>query len=934
MLLPNPGPVLAASGLQVSQRPDGLDLDWQIAVPELVLRADGLARFTLAGCAALDEPGGPLFPACRELVALPSGSEESALRIAGAEFEEISLPAGAWIAAYQAPHLQPDGMEVATDPRPYGGDFTAGPLRLDRLGRLDGVELARLTLYPLQVRAGKLLALRHIKASLDFGSGVSEFSPDLAPSSGDDSLLAAALRGQVLNPSQVREAAPIAGLAMANSATESAGPRAAVEVDQPGLTALSYTALKTAGFPVDQVDPHSLHLGRAGVEIAIEWDGDTDAYFENGERIIFYADPRFSRYTASDVYFLTISSTPSLLVASQNADPGVLPAGQPRARALFEQNWIYSPDCNCAPLPPGRNGDRWVWDALRLPDRAAATYAFNLPDLQAGQAGSLTVWLIGYTDVPAAPDHKVQAEVNGIAAGTLTFDGKQAQSATWSLDPGVLKAGANSLKLSLPGIAGPVEGVWLDAFAVDYIRTSTAAGAQASFSGDAAGGKSYSVALTSNSGLRAYDVTSPDHPTRLTGWKLNGSTLQIGDPAGSAAAHTYGLAAESGLLAPGRVRLAAQLGNASGADELIIAPAAWIPSLAPLVSLRQGQGLRVEVEDVQAIDDWFDGRPTPEAIHAYLAWIYATWKPRPAYVLLVGDGTSDPRRYRASSSATWIPPYLAVVDPLAGETAADNRYAAVDGDDNLPDFLLGRLPVNSVAELGAVVQKLVLFEGGPGSGAWGQMVNFFADNADEAGDFPTDVEQWIASDLRFPQTPDRLFYTPGAVADAAFRQSVLGRWQAGGWVFVYHGHSSIHQWGVERFFHLDDVADLRNSSRAPLLLEMTCLTASFQVPDLPTLDESLVRQPGGGTSAVWGSTGFGFSAAHRLLASGFLDALVPGEASSIGADTLQGRLRLVSQSTQGLDALDTFTLLGDPAALLFATNYNLDHHVFLPLARR
>ena len=49
----------------------------------------------------------------------------------------------------------------------------------------------------------------------------------------------------------------------------------------------------------------------------------------------------------------------------------------------------------------------------------------------------------------------------------------------------------------------------------------------------------------------------------------------------------------------------------------------------------------------------------------------------PLYVVLVGDGSFDPRQYRADSPPTFIPPYLADVDPWAGETAADNRY--VDG---------------------------------------------------------------------------------------------------------------------------------------------------------------------------------------------------------------------------------------------------------------
>ena len=95
------------------------------------------------------------------------------------------------------------------------------------------------------------------------------------------------------------------------------------------------------------------------------------------------------------------------------------------------------------------------------------------------------------------------------------------------------------------------------------------------------------------------------------------------------------------------MRLATDLQPLNGADYLILAPALFMPVLNALIALRERQGLLVAVADLQAIYDAGDGRPTPAAIHAYLQAAYTTWNPRPAYVLLVGDGTFDPKRYRA-----------------------------------------------------------------------------------------------------------------------------------------------------------------------------------------------------------------------------------------------------------------------------------------------
>ena len=491
------------------------------------------------------------------------------------------------------------------------------------------------------------------------------------------------------------------------------------------------------------------------------------------------------------------------------------------------------------------------------------------------------------------------------------------------------------MKLTLPALPGiTIEGLWLDAFALDYIRTTGLVGQQALVSGDGAGGNRYTIGLTSLSGLLIYDVTNPDQPRQLVDMVTANNTVQFGDPSGSDSAHSYSLSNTSGLLAPVRVRMTTLLQSATGADEIILVPQAFISGLNNLISLRRSQGLSVVIQDVQGIYDWYDGRPTADAIRAYLASIYTTWSPRPAYVLLVGDGTTDPKHYLSTSSETYIPPYLADVDPVAGETAADNRYATVDGGDDLPDFLLGRLPVNSPEELLAVVQKLVQYDQNQDPGIWQQTIAFVADTTDGVSDFQATTDGWIQSYVQQPpQIPRLFYYDPADKNNSTFRQAIFNQWQAGSQVFVYHGHSSIHQWAVERFFHLDDVSGLTNAPRLPVLLEMTCLTGSFQVPNLPTLDESLLRQPGGGVVAAWSSTGFSYSSSQRLLANGFLGQLQPGADNSVGEAALAGKLNLAAQSNQGLDALDTFSLLGDPATILHMDT-TVYHLVYLPQVLR
>ncbi|MCA9956880.1 MAG: hypothetical protein KC434_19250, partial [Anaerolineales bacterium] len=299
--------------------------------------------------------------------------------------------------------------------------------------------------------------------------------------------------------------------------------------------------------------------------------------------------------------------------------------------------------------------------------------------------------------------------------------------------------------------------------------------------------------------------------------------------------------------------------------------------------------------------------------------------PAPTYVLLVGDGTTDPKQYRDDSQKTWLPPYLANADPWVGEVAADNRYVTVDGDDFLPDMIIGRLPVNSLAEAQTVVTKIVEYETKPFLGDWNGRITFISDNADAAGNFAAHAAQLQQTYVTDPWQASSLNYNPAQMSEAAMQTAVQQSWQNGTGLLIYTGHSSIHQWGAERFFHLDDVATLTNGARLPVVLEMTCFTGSFAQPFWDTLDEALLRHPDGGAVAVWGATGLGVGTGHNALAGGFLQSLISDGEVVLGTAVLSGKLNLLSNEPAHLDLLDTFTLFGDPA-----TRYDTDFWPGIP----
>ncbi len=894
-----------------AQADPGVTLDWQASAFELAAAASSGSTLQLPGYATLKRPGQPEVPFTSQLIALPAGSRPT-LEIVSRETQVEPLTTPMAIAPAAGSVVRDADGEIiggvydATDDlervaAPTGGP--TAPVVLEAIGRMRGVDLARVVFYPLVPDGNSLQVTTAVQVRVHYNA------PDGAQAAivaGDD--FADLLATRVANPDVLQTVA--AAPATALDRPQATANTAMIEVDGPGLTAVTVDALVAAGFPTAGVNPALLKLTRAGSEIRMRWEGDADAVLETGERLLFYADPRFNRYTSRDVYELSVAASPVTRMSTRAALNGVVQVGATTTAATFEQNTIYTPLCACGALPAGRDGDRWVWEDLRAQGRPSVGLPFTLTGVVASQAASLTVWMVSYTSVAANPDHRATLSLNGTTLGTFDWDGRQAITQTLSIAPGVLLNGSNTLTVTLPGLTNvSPEGAWLDAFQVSYGTTGGAP--SATISTDAGGQRLNTVTLSAADGIGVYDITSPEAPIYLDSPTLNGATVSFNNTAGG---QRFNVVSSGAIRTPAAVRMQAALSGATGANYLIISHSSFLAPVGALRDWRVGRGLSVAVENAQAIYDAYDGgRPTADAIAAFIADAYAHWSPRPAYVLLVGDATYDPKRYRNNSNTTYIPPFLAVVDPWLGETASDNRYATVDGADTLPDLALGRLPVNSPAEAQTVIGKIVAYEQSPAAGFWDINALYVADNIDGAGDFPAASDGLIAGSMTPPFRSGRAYYNPAVTNGLTeTRQTITATVNLGVGLLVYNGHASMRQWAAERLFHMDDANQLTNGGRLPIVLSMTCFTGSFHDAGLSTLDESLVRRAGGGAVGTWGPTGLGIASGHDALADGFLTRVYVNRQPDVGAAILAGKLELANRG-QYLDLNDTFTWLGDPA---------------------
>ncbi len=933
---------------------EALLLEWH--APPVLIRSlgDGLVAIDVKGYAETAIPGQPRLPFTSTLLALPPGAYPQVHILAT---EEFSVPLSGPIVTATQPSdaVYGNGGHSLSggniEPRPV----PSAPVALEEIGIVRGIRLARIYFYPAIPQGTHLRIIRYVEAAVDL--------PPFYPSPRTVDPIVEQVRRAVINPWHVI-LPPAEGASIPHLITGGGMPTAFLEVSRPGLYRL--TREQVADFGFAYAAPRHLRLFRGSEEVAFEWLGDDDDLFEEGESILFYAEPRFSRWTAVDVYRLTADETPGLSIPSRNADPTGSPAGIPWTEESREVNNIYTPDCLCGSLPAGRDGDRWVWADLRRPGQSTFSMTMSLVSVHSSQPASLILWLIGYTSVAANPDHRVDVLINGTPLGQVEWDGRKAITATLAIPAGLLTR-TNTLALALPGIPGvSVEGVWLDSFAVRYaVGLEPVSELFFTISPPSAGGgvlpalihqlylplvlrdagtagTACTIAMADDGPYLIYDVTDPLRPIRLTDFRVEGRTVTAGIQPGSGSSR-YIIVAASDIRTPERIRARNDIGGfqttgggPTGAEYLIITHPTFSEAATWLTRLRRDQGLATFIANVLGVYDVYgDGRPDPEAIRAFIADAYATWTPRPVYVLLLGDGTFDPRQYRADTPPTFIPPYLASVDPWAGETAADNRYACVDGNDNLPDVLIGRLPVKSAVEAQETVRKLIEYETNPFPGGWNAYAVLVADDQDSAGDFPASSDK-AATYITTPFTVTRRYCSgsspsasdcPPAEAEA-LHTAILNDWNRGALLVQFTGHASWHQWAVERLFHLEDIAALSNGRRLPVVVEMSCFTSAFHRPE-PVLDEALVTLTDGGALATWGQTGLGIGTGHSYLAEGFFRALFAQGVLTPGEAAMAGKMNLAASGLYP-ELQDTFTLLGDPASRINRTIVPWAQQTFLP----
>ncbi len=260
--------------------------------------------------------------------------------------------------------------------------------------------------------------------------------------------------------------------------------------------------------------------------------------------------------------------------------------------------------------------------------------------------------------------------------------------------------------------------------------------------------------------------------------------------------------------------------------------------MQPLLAQRAKEGIKGAFIDQEQLFDYYNyGRYGPSGIQN------AVQSVRPQYLMLLGRTTYDYRNYSGLNVDPLCPTFL-VSTSFWSQTTSDSTFG--DMGRGYSEVAIGRLPVNTPAELSSAVKHILNYSGAPLSGV---RVHGVADQVDpEVADFAAQADTLAQSvpDMAWQRNYLGITYTTAPEVTTAMTAAANG---GADWI-VYIGHGNASRLG--KFApRILDVAGIQAWTGDVVFIQSTC-TANWAAGNTTVFTSIAVQgltQPQGGISA-------------------------------------------------------------------------------------
>lgn len=657
-----------------------------------------------------------------------------------------------------------------------------------------------------------------------------------------------------------------------------AQPGVKIGVKKEGIYRVARAELQAAGFDLNA--PSALwQLYVNGVEQSI-------IVGNNGDYIEFYGKGIDTLDSDTQIYFLVVGTQNGKRMNAAFRR-GI---GSPVLSESFSQAYIFKERTIYASgIFNGETENFWG----RVINNTNVIVPLNLSAVDfSAPSVSIDITIQGYSQSA----HQIRITFNGVELGIITGSNTNSMTQRFDIQTSLLQEGTNNLQFA--ALNGSQDVSFFDTVKINFERRLVAEQNRLSFYT-----KNYRASYVggfSSPNIRVFDITYPDSPSTISNLAVSqtGNTYQVYLP--SNRGRVMYAVEDSGILkavsivpnAPSSLSTAAH-----SADLVIVSYKDWMTEANNWADYRRGQGLTVEVVNIEDLYDEFSfGVFSSESVKSFLQFAKNNWENPPNYALLLGDTTNDTRNYTGIGTSNFLPTKM--VETIYMETGSDEALADFNND-GLAEIAIGRIPAQTPQDVIVALDKVKNFEPTVSQGF--DRGALFASDLPIGYDFEG-VNVRLANLL--PATMPKVMINR-SLSNA--KAQLLSEMNRGRYIVNYSGHGSTIVWADSSFFNRVDAAQLTNVNNLSIFTMLTCLNGYFILPS-DSMSESLLRNRNGGAVATWASTGLTTPDIQEIMAARFYSQFAAGNITRIG-DLIKDAKTAING---GRDVRLSWALLGDP----------------------